>query len=298
MKYSIIFCLVAVVLASGCTSQNVVSSGSGLAIIDFSIDPQSVGSQRSFDIFMTVENFGNSDAVNAVATISGLPQSYDTIVKPLISAKTEKRTGGFEMYRWSAKSPDIYEGTFQKFTIRGGVSYDYHTNAVFNIPVYSESEIIRRQKIGDSLESVQKSVSEAPVGIDVSVSPVTIKSMSGEESIVYNFQFVNYGNGIIVDDQNRQTGNIKGVISIAGVPATIECLGVQGQRIDISQSQLSLRNGKTALMPCKVVIPRENFAQTSQATMSIKIDIAYRYYTEKETQLTVSGMSPLAPQKP
>jgi hypothetical protein len=288
--YLLTAAVLAAVVISGCTQMAVIGKSSGLQMTEFIIDPQTVNSARPFDVFITVENTGEAEARNVKVALMGLPDSMEAISTPTISpkrlySKTEERTGGFSVYKWSLKAPNIYEGTFQNFPIRAGVSYDYTTEAVFNIPLYSEDESLRMNKIGENPESAHKSVTDGPFVIDTYAAPVVIRSNSGYEDIVYNIKITNAGSGIVIDAQDKSRGTISGKIEVSGIYAAIQCSG----QASTSSLNINLRDGRSALLPCKVSVPRALFAKSPMATMSLKIYLKYRYYFESEKELKVSG---------
>ena len=288
-----------VFLAVGCTQK--ISAGNEVSINNFFSDMNEIESERSVYIYMDIENFGDSPAVNTEASLMGgwlesPDKKYLSILSP-VNRETNS-PGGFSSFEWKLKAPQIPQGTTKDYDFTGRVEYDYSTSAAAEISVMNEDEYERKRMLGELGGSVETTNTNAPIKISVDgdyplkVSNIIEKASNRivPEKTFYRIYFRNAGSGLPVT--SGINGKIEGKIKIKEPTAMLSCLGQNLEPktgAEISLKNFVLREGSDEMISCSVDIDREKWKNRPQGIVTLLFELRYRYYTDSQTVITIKG---------
>ena len=316
MNKAILIVTLAAVFVAGCTqpltnilqpAQNILVSGTGMVITEFSADQTEVYGGQTDRIIMTVSNKGGhlvpSDEALAYLTGSAVGGTDETIywtttedlIKPfgkdMKPADPVRDTPADEKtLSWSLKAPNISRGEQAPYTFIGRTYYIYQSKVTGNVWVYSDTEADAARASDRSLNKAQYTSTTGPVAINAKVTQDPVVLYSGENAFTLVIKVSNVGGGVLYssgaitdytttnpDDLALTADEINMVdigVKIRGVDVTNDCTGTK-----------ELVGGKDLTLTCDITTTRP--ATFESVPISITAD--YGYFTERTASVTVSG---------
>ena len=303
MKSLFLLSIVSILLVAGCTNVdlglnngNSLSSGQGLEMTSFTVEPSTVYSGTKVRLNMEVQNMGGTSVnyTNDLVYLTGT--NFDKWQGTAYNSfgTTEMKTqdvvrdvpANVKKFSWSLTAPAVNAGQLETDTFIARVYTEYQTNANANVWVYSEGEADAARTAGRSLYTPTFTYTNGPVGLSVSVSPNPAVIYSGDNSFTMNIKIsnqaqgtiyypgsVNYANSVTIDSTKLNMVKLSTVASDTGVTVGTECNGDQ-----------ELIEGKDTTVVCTITVPATTFK-----SYGFSITAKYGYFTEKTATVTVQG---------
>ncbi len=267
-----------VFMVSGCIGQQSVPTGSGVAILDFGPEIDSVYSGESVNFHLRVKNTGSFEPTGLKARIDLSEWTGDCTTRKesgtfsLIAPDPERGTGGEEtVISWKCTAPpNIDEGMHIPYEARAEVEYGYRTVSSKSVTLLPTYELVALKNAGRPLPSETMSHSSSPVNVDIQVkAPVRIMEGSGNVEFPVTIKITNVGGGIV-----------KG--------SKIDEITVEGSGLSTGscvQGELALWKGQSQTVTCKM--SASNVEVMTQAR--IVVTLKYDYLISSAASIEVVG---------
>lgn len=293
----------AIILVAGCVGQTTTptpSSGTGLAITEFDLQPTDVRSATTMNVYMTLENQGQNSVAKgdwmgyliyptggtAGWTLNSPGTPYQTKSLELASA-SGSRPAGTTRLTWQLTAPTLDRGQAVPYTFTGRAYYTYNTEGKVTIPVYPFGESVTDQTVA--------TFDKGPVEITAEVSPNPPIVEADGESFTLKLTLKNVGEGTVflpdaviypdnnnpvainIDDNKRDRVNLH--ITLPQGPD----LSTTGAACDTSDV---LFFDKTAQVFCDITVAKK---PSTKQPFVISVSADYGYFVEKSATVTVMG---------
>ncbi len=229
---------------------------------------------------------------------------YFDSIKPAVPS--QNKPGQSFTAQWVLQPPVLPEGVHTVYPVTTRVSYMYTTSAQINLQGYNKAEAQRRETLGELLNFpiVVETSYASPIQIVVTrgVNPIIVNQrLPNYELVNYLIEIQNIGNGwplpgSLGSDVNVPNGFIFATVELNG-PGTsfYDCLGARGgTEVFISgnyiENLVKLRSDRRAPFGCTIAIDRASWADTPIGTISLTLNLYYRYYTDAEIGIDVLGL--------
>lgn len=295
----------AVMLISGCVAgPSTAGLGAGLAITDWTPDLQEVYSGDDIRLQFRVQNQGEVKAENVRAELAGIDisewgtfgtfeETKEVAGTMLPYDKTANTPGEVRTMDWKLRAPSLAKGTEFTYTPIVKVSYDYTTAAQKPITLVDVDELRRIKQQGRSLSGKSTTYSAGPLAVEIKtgnyvktsddfgiqhdIFPVYIK--------VTNTQWEQ--GGTAVKDGMFGFGDGDYPVQMTITPPAGTSFVYSGFGSDCSSLvDLNLWQGKDAEVTCEFEVTNP---PSSQQEKLMKVELDYRYQTEKSTSVKVVG---------
>ncbi|MBI4020136.1 MAG: hypothetical protein HY367_02285 [Candidatus Aenigmarchaeota archaeon] len=281
----IILAMLLVLLISGCTS---ASPGGGLAIKYFAPDlPQALPGER-IRLQAEIENTGSSEATAATARILGLESWLGQSLTPdceagfsLLPARLGI-SGSTNVCSWEFTAPDVPDRINVNFKPALRVEYVYSSDLVKAVTILPREQLVLLRD--QPLPSETTSVSSSPVAFSAEVQ-TPVRLAGSEVSFPLKITVNNVGGGAVCIDDCSEANNIDSIYL---------AIDAKGMSTDCPNPiRLTLYRGSTNTIQCNMMASGLNPNAITQKAIKIRSDresgTAYRYFTDAETQVTVTG---------
>jgi len=299
-----ILLLASIVVVSGCVVQTTIQSGqNGVFIENFYTDPPGNMIEIGDDLIIHYEiaNRGGAIAQNVNTQLLGVPwvapenlfqKSVGTIYPP---DPIIKSLGGISSIDFrdkiTADKLPLPAGTSKQYNLKARVEFDYESGAALSLNAYSKTRYdrdLQQGKLSAPVETtipVQHTVEKTPIEITVTGPDKIVVYPDRQTENVYRITFNNLGDGAPIGNEGIVTGNIK--IQGAGGSATLtKCI----DESTTDQFSVKLRGGKSVQTTCTVkIIDPSKWVTRESDTISIFINMKYRYFIEKDFALTITS---------
>jgi len=298
---------VAILLVSGCVGGGGTSTvtGNGVTITKFEPSLANINSGNRVNLHLEVQNRGEAIAKSAAKLIGIYSQDWSVfqtdqpIGELLPSDKDAGTEGQIGSVDWVLTAPDLHRGEKRTYDAIARVFYSYETRAMKPIMFVTSDELRRAIQNGESLQSDLAVVSSGPISVNVKTGQFVRATDDWQQSYFpVQIDLTNTGGGLIAGE-NYPIG-----VEIEAPPGTMfrsECPGrsqtewtggyygaviPSGLMRPVSPKTIFMWNGKDTKIICelKVITPPE-FKQKRD----LKVTLSYIYYTDKSTQITVTG---------
>lgn len=314
--------IVFAVLISGCvgTQTAKVDANHGLTIASFGASPSSVISGETVLFDVDVMNVGGTTASNAQVDLYGVENQWrdenlnlvdSTLTKQLGTLRPPEPArnvpGGERMVQYNLVTPAIPQGVSSPIKIEARVSFDYNTSGFIDIPAVTDSEMRRKNELGQSISAPTVLNSPGPIHMtmDNKFSPILVDDTQGSEDIQnwpLRIVFTNVGDGFPITPEDDETirgagGKLTGTIEVLGPGAEFsDCQGVtSGTVINLdSIPDLALRirqsgHGGSVPMACQISIDKSQWGNRPEDSVKLIFNLFYRYYEFSTATVQVSG---------
>jgi hypothetical protein len=301
--------LLAVVAIAGCVGQGEQkpTAGLGAAILSFAPSQDSVYTNKSVTLTMTIENQGDyiinktfafaylmgsnlkntSDSDPDMWTTTPLNRSLPKDLKP--ADPSRQIPADQANIKWTVTAPTgLSRGQSRTDTFIGRFYYLYNTTVDTTAWIYSESEAAAERAKGNQLTPPTSSYSYGPLEVTVSYAPTN--PVISDNTFTMFIKIKNVGGGVPFnptsdifnnpespkleeDELNKVYINITDPSGKFTIPG--DCQGVQ-----------ELLPGKETPISCDITMSGITAPKTG---FSPKITISYGYYIDAQTQITVQG---------
>lgn len=295
----------AVMVISGCvTGPATAGLGAGLAITDWKPDLSEVYSGDDIQLQFRLQNQGEVKAENVRAELAGIDitewgtfggfEETKEVAGTMLPYDTTSNTPGeVRTVDWKLKAPSLAKGTDFAYTPIVKVSYDYKTSAQKPITLVDVDELRRIKQQGRTLSGKPTTYSAGPMAVEIKtgnyvktsddfgtqydIFPVYIK--------VTNTQWEQGGTAVEGGLFSFSEGNYPVQMSI--IPPSGTNFVYSGFGSDCSSLvNLNLWQGKDAEITCEFEVTSP---PTSQQEKLIRVDLDYRFQTERSTSVKVVG---------
>jgi len=268
--------LVLVIASSGCVSQTQTGVGydTGIKILNFEPEMDSVSSGESLNFQLRLKNMGSFEVSDAKAhmelgewTCNSASESF-RLVAPDPDAATE---GEERAFSWKCTAPTIQQGMKIPYDARAEVEYKYKSISSQSLTVVPTSELISLKNAGRSLPSESESQSHSPVKLDIEVKgPIRLKD-GGSAEFPVMIKISNIGGGIVKDSQID--------LKVEGAGAIIK------QGSDCDQRALALWKGQSQTITCQMSANRVDSMTVSRIVATAE----YSYIISSSAKVEVTG---------
>jgi len=268
--------VVSSVVVSGCINPTTGTNfDSGVNIINFEPEMQSVYSDESVNFQMKIKNLGSFQAEGKANlelsewTCRGAGSASESF--SLIPPYPDRGTEGEEkVFLWSCQAPKIPEGMSIPYEARVEVEYPYKTISSRTITILPTSELVALNNAGKPLPSETDSQSHSPVKAEVLVKgPIRIRD-GGSVEFPITIKISNIGGGIVKDSK---------------VNLKVEKAGAISNLKDCDQSNLPLWKGQSQTVTCEVTANNVKDITTSR----ILANVEYTYIISSSANVAVLG---------
>src|SRR3989338_2432276 len=336
-KYYILVSLISVVLLSCCTTQRQaqISDTDGLVFTNSGVDVSNLReSDKYFTVYFDVENQGSTTSHEAVLHLFGsswivpYPVILSSPTSPAFKAPditTNPPTPcDFKTIEFTLPTPDVPEGIKSTYNLVGRLEYQYASNAVAQLIIYSRDEYRRRQDNGGVIDTaVELTNTNGPIKISVSgPEPMLVdKIFPGDppyDEYTLKFIFKNTGScvPILHAGELQSFRTIDGVIlgrirldqdgvgfsNCFGRPSLPDFEYQGGLRWGVTQKEIilnpglfndfpdvKLRKGDEVTKHCTVRILRDVWGNRPEGTLTLTFELIYDYYTEQQVVVDITG---------
>jgi len=250
---------------------------------------------NSWDSFML-------DFCNSYGTLSTYQKDikyWDSMSPPY---PERNRAGQAFTTQWELRPPVLPEGVSVPYPVTARISYMYTSTAHMNVKAFNKDYYKILTDSGKPIENpliIQNShASPIQVVVTSSTAPIVVNERQpGIELANYRIELQNVGDGWpMATTPGGESGFMFATLTLNGPGAFFyDCLGyTSGQEIflqgDIIENIIKLRSDKRAPFGCTIGIDRSQWMDTPMGTISLTFQIYYRYYIDKEIQVTVKGI--------
>ena len=317
MKKAILLATLSVVFVAGCTQMditniiqttNTVMGGTGLVITDFAADQLEVYGGQTDRIMMTVSNKGGYAVPEEEALVyligsiklDGDETMYWTGEDEEVIKSLEKTMDPADPVRdtpadektvsWSLTAPTVAKGDQIPYRFTGRVYSNYQTRITGNVWVYSESEADAARASGTTLNRATWSATAGPVAITARLSQDPVVLYEGDKQMTLIIKISNAGSGVIYDKDAITDYSTAGPEDLKLTSDQIYKVYVSGNvaGVDLPDScsgEQELVGGKDLTLACDIDVT----APPTFEVVPITITAEYGYYSERSTEVVVSG---------
>ncbi len=291
--------LVFVVFLSGCTipgiGESVQGIASGVVIKEFKPEISEIYSGDSVIFMLVVENVGEEEAKNVVATFMGVGTDWRAVDPTSNSreigllAKSEPNiAGGMVETTFEQKSPDNLVAA-NTYPAKVRVSYEYASTAYGKLKVYNYEDYIKTLSPSEA-EKIMKSsaidsfgVTKAPISIALAgvARPLIFRTTSGSSNkAVVTIVLSNIGQGqsYLNDIADRKVEIVSATINVDSSGRPVRC----ENWAQINKNPTIPRSGQTSFS-CQFSVPDVPMFKT----IPIEVKLRYKYYVYASSQIKV-----------
>lgn len=313
----LVFVMLAVFVA-GCVGGGqtgaITTGGTGLKILSFSPDQESVFGDKTAKLTLLIENQGefpikdsesliyltgsnvnlySSSASSTTTWINATPTdiAIKKIGKDMKAADMVRQIPADQKeLRWTVKAPALARGQTKTDTFTARVYYNYTTRAYSTVWVYSETEAAAIRAAKGTFEEPFSNSTKGPIKVEISYAPSSPTVSASDNTFTMYIKLTNIGGGVAFDgtkiDYTKDTPQdaIKlGEDDLNKV--NIKIIAPNGMTITGCDG-LQDMTGAVTQIPCDVTITA--LPATKQGFSPI-VDVKYGYYVDATTSITVSG---------